>query len=289
MISGPWVRTWKQRMVSYARKKNIAIPAGLRTDTIIWGNKAELLAKKIKTSAGIANANGKLDGQLRKILYGMDLNNAGMLPPFLGIDVSNNNGAIDWALIPDTYKFVYAKATQGDWFIDTYYAANKEGAQERGFKFGAYLFLEADTPSGVIKQVDHFLEIAKYNPATDLLPVLDWENTRNSVVNIPDQAATLEAAVRYLKNKIGKYPVIYSNAYVLEANRFSRLSIVGKCPLWISAYGRDDGTRYPNSIPFVPKPWRGWDIHQYTSAGTVPGIDGHCDINHSAVPMNRLR
>ena len=42
-----------------------------------------------------------------------------------GIDVSNNNGRIDWTQVPNSgVAWSYAKATEGTWFTDWEYANN---------------------------------------------------------------------------------------------------------------------------------------------------------------------
>lgn len=275
-IHGPWVAVWKRRMKAYAVANNIKIPKNFRI-TPYWGIHAEELAKRVKTHAGVPNPTGLLDGQLRKVLKGVKLP-SDLMPPFNGIDVSNHNGLIDWARVPKDIKFVWAKATEGHTFVDSFYDRNHDGAKANGFKFGAYHFIRADTPNGVKDQMDHFLRVAQYKPG-DLLPVIDWENTTGSYVDNPVQGKTLEAAVKYLRDAIGKYPVIYSGAYVLQANKFNRFSVVRKCPLWIAAYPR---------IPFIPSPWDSHDVHQHSSTGVVAGIRGNVDLNISNVPLSRL-
>ena len=48
-----------------------------------------------------------------------------------GIDVSHYNGAIDWTQVATaSYRFVYAKATEGSTLIDPTYSINRTGAQE---------------------------------------------------------------------------------------------------------------------------------------------------------------
>lgn len=278
MIVGPWVSVWKRRMRAYAIKNNIPIPTGFRPRTPYWGHYAEVLAIRVKTHGGVKNPTGKLDGQLRKVLYHTVVEPSDLPPPFAGIDVSNHNGTIAWGAVPKDIKFVWAKATEGYTFVDRYFDENYDGAKRNGFTVGAYHFMRADSPTGVRGQMDHFFRHNRYTDG-DLLPVLDWENTTGSVVDVPSQAATLEAAVKYVEQKIGRLPVIYSGAYVLHANQFSRNSVVKKCPLWIAAYPH---------VPFVPAPWKAYDVHQYSSSGSVKGINGRVDMNTSFVPLSVL-
>jgi lysozyme len=100
-----------------------------------------------------------------------------------GIDVSHFNGSIDWPRVAGAgYRFVYAKATEGNTLNDAPYATNRAGAGASQLKFGAYHFarpggatrraVEADA----VAEADHFLRVAQPHPG-DLLPVLDLEVT----------------------------------------------------------------------------------------------------------------
>lgn len=293
MIYGPWVSVWKQRMAAYAKRHNVAIPKGFRPRTYRWGKPAQELARRVKTKAGIDNATGNLDGALRAILL-HDMEAADNIqPPYIGIDVSNNNGFINWGAVPEErVKFVWAKVSQGTHFVDRYYDGkdgyNYDNAKKKGIAVGGYHFMQAGSPEYGRQQVDFFLEHLNWKKG-DLLPVLDWENTEGSKVDVPSQKATLEAAVKRVYEKIGSYPIIYSGYYTLTDNQFSRLSIVRKCPLWIAAYGKNDGTRHPEAIPGIPKPWNSWAIHQYTDKGKLPGFSGYVDLNYSVVPLDALK
>jgi lysozyme len=48
-----------------------------------------------------------------------------------GIDVSNNNGAIEWSEVDKAgYKFAYIKATEGTNFKDTLFVSNIQKAKK---------------------------------------------------------------------------------------------------------------------------------------------------------------
>ncbi len=48
-------------------------------------------------------------------------------------------------------------------------------------------------------------------------------------------------------------------------------------PLWLAAYGKNDGN--PGTESTAPAPWSDWLVWQYSSNGTVPGVAGRCDVN----------
>ena len=58
-----------------------------------------------------------------------------------GIDVSHYNGAIGWTQVATaSYRFVYAKATEGSTLIDPTYSINRAGAKSFGLRMGGYHF-----------------------------------------------------------------------------------------------------------------------------------------------------
>lgn len=292
MIYGTWVRVWKRRMAAFVETYNahhqddpIDIPRGFNPDTRYWGPHAQALAQIVKKRAGVDEPDGRLDGALRKILRKVQID---AVPPFYGIDVSNHNGTIDWADVaadPKKIRFVWAKATEGDSFVDAYYDRNRAGAKKHGLAFGAYSFVHEGSVSYGVAQMKHLLSVADYKPG-DLAPCIDWERPGGAT---PDQVATLEACVRYVRNETGVFPVIYGGAYVLGPMRIPRTSVIRRCVLWLPWYGPNDGGRYPNLAPPIPQPWKAWDVHQYTSNGSVEGIVGRVDMNYSRVPLSKLR
>ena len=293
MISGPWVRTWKQRMQVYAIDNDVDIPTGFIAKTIWWGPYAEMLAKRVKLKAGIRKPDGKLDGDLRKILRNVDVST--LKPPYTGIDVSNHQAFIDWNAVrgdAQNIKFAWAKCTEGATFVDRWYDNNKTGARKNKIKFGAYAWIKPGTVSYVVSQIDHLLDHIDYKKG-DLAPAIDWEETAAAS---PAYVNALEAGVNRIHEKLGVWPVMYGGYYVLAPMRIPSNSVIKNCPLWLPAYGRNDGGRYESAIPGVPTPWKnflnplakGWDVHQYTSNGRVSGIPGPVDMNYSIVRIEDL-
>src|SRR5262245_15416247 len=74
---------------------------------------------------------------------GLDVAEASLLaqPPgsVAGIDVSHWQGSIDWAQVAAAGKeFAFAKATDGQTYVDPFYATNKAAAELNGIAFGTY-------------------------------------------------------------------------------------------------------------------------------------------------------
>ena len=92
-----------------------------------------------------------------------------------GIDVSQNNGDVDWASVAqEGFTFAYARATLGHDSNEPTFEANRAGARAHGLRFGGY-HLPYPSHSSAEQQAEHFLAVAKPKQG-DLLPAIDVEN-----------------------------------------------------------------------------------------------------------------
>jgi hypothetical protein len=75
-----------------------------------------------------------------------------------GIDVSNNNGRIDWDAVAGAgITFAIAKITEGTWFRDGYFAENWAEMKRLGIYRGAYHFARPSVRSAE-QEADYFLD-----------------------------------------------------------------------------------------------------------------------------------
>lgn len=72
-----------------------------------------------------------------------------------GVDVSNNNGKVDFKTIPNI-QFAYIKATEGTKFVDSTFDANFKNATDAGLIRGAFHFAEPHQSDGKT-QADYFI------------------------------------------------------------------------------------------------------------------------------------
>jgi len=188
------------------------------------------------------------------------------------IDLSNNNdGKIDFEKVFAVgHRRVYLKATEGTSFVDATYAPRRHNANKAKLLTGAYHF--AHGKASPKEEADHFLStIGKLHPSLDLRPCLDLEYGSGS----PALGAWARAWLTYVRQHVGVTPVLYSYASFVSACGFT----TRVAPLWLAAYGRNDGVEHP----FVtPKPWTQASVaaHQYASQAKVPGVEGFTDLSH---------
>lgn len=176
------------------------------------------------------------------------------------IDVSEFQGGINWIVLDKTQK-VLIRATMGAAGVDAQEHNNFTGAENHGFTYGGYMFLENSSPSA---QVDHFLSV--WHPRVgNIRGMIDVETSQFST---PTKALT-EEAVSHYHAETGHYPILYGSSGTLDGLGLAAWMI--QCPLMLADYGPDDGAYHPINVP-VPKPWHNVAIHQYTSKGRLAGI-----------------
>lgn len=180
-----------------------------------------------------------------------------------GIDVSENNGQIDWARVAQAgFTFAYARATLGRESNDPTFEANRQGARAHGLRFGGY-HLPYPGNSSAQQQAEHFLSVAKPRPG-DLLPAIDVENktppdTAEAKFSRDELVAWLRAWLGAVEAKVGAKPVIYTNPG-WWSSRLKNADLSGH-PLWLAHYTEQD--------PTIPRPWKGYAIWQHSQSGRI--------------------
>lgn len=188
------------------------------------------------------------------------------------IDASSYQGVIDWKKVRNSgVSAAYLKATEGMNWNDPKFQENRKAANTHGIHVGAYHF--ASLYDGKL-EAEHFLKTIGRVGLKDLKPVLDLESNPKRLS--PAQMRAFVAAFnKTVHDRTGVWPMFYSYASFAESIGFPKPVGNG---LWIAAYGRNDGIEYPVT---VPKPWKNYVAHQFTSRGSTPGIKGYVDLSIS--------
>lgn len=192
-----------------------------------------------------------------------------MLPGMaLGIDVYRYQTVTDWAAVKrHGVSFVYVKGTDGGGPARVRADSQVNGAKAVGLPVGLYHYAQL-SPSPEV-QADVLTGEVRRLGAADLPPALDLEDPF-----LPNAAAR-QFAHRFLnKMRANGFEIVtlYANTSMLAG--IGSLEIPG-LRIWAANYGPNNGHRNPMS-------YRGRvDIHQYTSAGRVPGITGSVDLNEA--------
>lgn len=202
-----------------------------------------------------------------------------------GIDVSVYQGIIDWNIVKRAgIKFAYIRATCG-LLEDVNYKRNAEGANLAGIENAPYgVFYFTIDP---IAQAEKLCKTVEPYPHT-ILPAVDVE-----IKHYIGKTIALQKLMSYLnfvdlvhKGKSHIYVNKYFYQSYLSAGIYNPASPPYELemmlhPLWTPIYI----TGYP--LQFYP--WVGWDVHQWTDQGRIPGITSKVDLNRTFLTPEELR
>lgn len=192
---------------------------------------------------------------------------AGAAAPIQGIDVSSWQGPVDWGAVRRSGRlFAFAKATEGQTFVDRTFANNRTEMAAAGMVLrGFYHFARPDRNSAAAEAAHFLRTVGTMHPGE--VPVLDLEVAPGPGVG--DWAAEWLALVA---KGTGRTPILYSYQSYLHSIPTARLT---QYPLWIAWWGNNDGT-LPTTPPKTDR-WSSWIWWQYTSNAVVPGVTGRVD------------
>lgn len=195
-----------------------------------------------------------------------------------GIDVSYWDSGIDWPKVRATgQRYVFIKATEGDFYSDPTFDDNWAGAKSAGLLRGAYHFFRCNVDPK--KQAEKF--IAYVNTMDDqgeLPPVLDLET--NDGQNKDKVISRAKTWIDLVEAEFGRKPIIYSGQYFLQ-DYFSAPGggpppWAKGYPLWLAQYPNQYS---PGMMPYLPTGWFTWMFWQYSDKGQVNGINAAVDMN----------
>lgn len=188
-----------------------------------------------------------------------------------GIDVSKWQGNIDWQKVKAAgIEFAILRASYGDGtsrFInngrDEKFEQNYQEAKKAGIPVGAYHYCYARNIEEAKKEAEFFLSVIK-GKQFEYPVILDLEDENQQDI---DKTTLTDMAIAFLDmiEKAGYYAMLYSNKHWLENKLdYERLK---RFDIWLAQWAE--------------KPtWEGnFGIWQYTSDGSVDGIQGRVDMN----------
>ena len=189
-----------------------------------------------------------------------------------GIDVSAYQGSsIDWhAVAASGISFAYIRAADGSTSPDGQFARNWRGAAGAGVTPGAYIFFEPN--QSPVAQADLLISQLRSVGFThgDLVPTIDVETMDGEPQAVV--VANLRTIVNTVSAAIGSLPAIYASPSWWNGNIGSSAFTLD--PLWVA--------NWFVSAPSVPENnWggTGWQVWQFSDAGSVPGIPGRVDLD----------
>lgn len=196
---------------------------------------------------------------------------------WLGIDVSAHQRSIDWQQVADAgVQFAMIRIAYRGWgsagnlWEDNYAQANLQGASEAGLKIGVYIYSQAITVEEAIEEAQFVLTLLD-GRALDMPVVFDWEQPSDDEARTQNlDNETLNAcamAFCQVIEEAGYTPMVYFNQR--QAKYQYDLTMLQKAgyKFWVAMYA--DALTYAHHV----------QMWQYTSSGSVPGIDGRVDMD----------
>lgn len=187
-----------------------------------------------------------------------------------GVDVSKWQGTIDWkkvkqsginfAIIRCGGRYQSSRAL----YKDPMFAQNMSGASAAGIKVGIYLYSTAMTEAEAVEEASLAASMAK-GYAVSLPIFIDMEDAPTQGTLSNAQRTAIATAFCQTIKSAGYTPGVYAsyNWWTTKLNA----SALSKYRVWIARYNKTLG--YSGKC----------DIWQYSSTGTVPGINGAVDVN----------
>ncbi len=204
---------------------------------------------------------------------------------WLGIDVSEHQGVIDWETVATTpVRFAMVRmafrgwGSEGKIQADEYGMSNLIGARDAGLQVGVYFFSQAISVEEAIEEAHFLLALLDGRPL-DLPVVFDWETVSSEDARTAKMdKTTLNACAQAFCREIeeaGYEAMVYFNLDL--ARRMLRLIDLQEAgyDFWLALYREDLRSAYRVRM---------W---QYTDSGTVAGIKGKVDLN-LYFPNNKL-
>lgn len=195
-----------------------------------------------------------------------------MADKWIGIDVSEHNGTLDWAAIKKAgIKFAIIRDGYGVSHVDNQFHANMAGAIAQGLLIGIYHFSYALDAAGAKKEAAFCLKLLEPYRDKIVLPVyFDFEY---DTVDYAAKCGVTLGKSAFNANTVAFCEAVKSAGYAPGVyynkdyyNRMVDLNSVGGYSQWYAQYA---------SAPSVTS----YDLWQYSSSYTIPGCSGRFDVN----------
>ena len=158
--------------------------------------------------------------------------------------------------------------------IDKSYQRHIEEFQKRNIPVAVYAYVAGNSKKEMEKAAESF-----YKAASKYKPTYYWLDVEEKTME--NMNAGVEAFRAKLASLGAKNIGIYVGTYFLEEHSISTKKFTA---IWIPTYGYNDG--YYNA---APKTDLKYDLHQYTSQGSISGFAHDVDLNQVSPLKNQTK
>lgn len=202
-----------------------------------------------------------------------------MSEKYVGVDVSDNQGIIDWnQVVGDGCQFVILRSVRHSGKTDYQFDANLKGCRDNNIPVAVYKYTYAQTTEEAEKEANEVVELLGKN---NLSCKVFWDvEDRDYLYKLGKNKLTqVIQAAQHVIEKAGLEFCLYTGLYVYNENWFDFTQF--NCPLWVARYPVK-GTKTFQDLPaekYTPSVGReiyGW---QFSGEGKVKGISTNVDLN----------
>lgn len=202
----------------------------------------------------------------------------------LGIDVSDNQGYIDWAKVKAAgVEFAILRSVRRSGNVDKQLASNIKGCMENGIPFDFYKYMYAVTVEDAVREAREVIEVLSSLGVKASKNTVIWADVEDST-QMALSVSALSAIVQAFKESIetaGFSFGLYMGKYYYEKGELD--TSLFDDHTWIARYYKGYDVMQFGELPDEKyKPvakngelW-GW---QFTSSGRVDGINGNVDFD----------
>lgn len=205
-----------------------------------------------------------------------------------GIDVSDNQGIINWAdVAADGVKFAILRSVRGSGKTDYQFLNNVNGCRVNGIPFDVYKYAYALNEEKSIIEAEQVVALLK---STEIKACTVWHDMEDKTLHALSKTQ-LNSIVNAFKEVVEDAGYNYGTYCNLDwyKNVLDVKSL--ECPFWIARYPSNEKmsiSNNPNS-KYMPAVKDGHELFgwQYSSKGTVSGINGNVDLNMIYMDIDR--
>ena len=198
---------------------------------------------------------------------------------YMGIDVSDNQGKINWKqVVEDGCQFAILRSVRHSGKADNQFEANLAGCRDNDIPVAVYKYTYARTVEEAQKEAQQVVDLLKVN---NLTCKVFWDvEDREYLYKLGKNKLTeiIKAAQRVIEDAKLEF-CLYTGLNVYKENWFDFEQFT--CPLWVARYPISGAKTLKDTpaekyTPAVGRELYGW---QFSSEGKVTGISTNVDLN----------
>lgn len=205
---------------------------------------------------------------------------------YKGIDISKYNGDINWKSVKQSgidfaiIRVGFRGYETGKIVFDNKFIENARQAYSNGLSVGAYFVTQATNYSEGKEEANQALAKIKESKVKLTYPIvvdIEWagggegNQGRADYISVAQRTEAAKGFCDTIRNA-GYTPMIYANKYWLM--KYLDMSKLSNFDVWLA--------HYVAGAPTKTSDYKGmYEVWQYTSSGSVPGINGNVDVDIS--------